>query len=794
MSGAAGSGRPFVGRVETVEALNRRFADARAGTGGVTLLLGDTGVGKSTLVASLVRDARARGIRVLTGRAAAVDAPPPFSLVQSAIESARDDPVLRSDENPALGGDQYLIGFALRLGETDLPVPVGLEERLLEVLGGTGDRGRMSPDRVLTGISERFLEFTRHGPTVIVLDDLDRADDSSLAAVEFFANELKDRPLWILATGRPYATLSELRRVRLEKFEAATRAQRIALRTMSSGEVADYLRMDDPSREFSPGEVARRHSETGGNPLLLRQLDRRISSGGEGRIRSGSNLPRLDEEAQRTLDVASVLGPEFPFDLLLRATGDDEERLTEVVGYLVGRGLLYERPGEIYEFPEDRLREEAYGQITELRRRLLHRRAGEALEAMGSPNRTRIYALGRHFYLGRVGGKSVQYNRVAAEIAERALAPEVAREHLSRALESQRDLRRDDHDAESELVLDLARVNEELGRLEEAEEILRQFLDREKNDPHLSPHRRATLEIFLGRVLVDRGDLPAASELAQKILGASGLEDQLLVRVGAHHLLGQSLYYDGRYPEALAHHGEEVRLAQEVGDPHVLARGRVWRVASLAMMGQTEEAIAEAREVTAARDEWGSARESAQAHLFFGDILADARSPPAEREEAIGEYAKAIQFAEKVQDPRRVGWALYKTSELLREKGRLEEASERVRQACDIFGRIGDKVGLSVSIKVRGQIEMDRGSFDLAEADLLEAQRLLRGLNHTLEEIDVLLRLAQLSRARGDRAGAERLVAELERQNLRKARPDLEKELDQLQRALGVTGGDATVP
>ncbi len=277
MAAEAGSARPFVGRVETVEALHRRFEDARAGTGGVTLLVGGTGVGKSALVAELVRDIRARGVRVLLGRALALDDPPPFSLIRSVIQSAHDDPTLQPTEPRSLGADQFLIGFAPRLGEPAFPSPTGMEERLLEVLGETDERGESSRERVLTGIAEQFLEFTRHGPTVLVLEDLHRADESSLAAVEFLANQLQNRPLWVLATSRPYGSLTESGRARLEGFESATRARRILLRPMTSGEVADYLRMTDPSREYSPEEVARRYSETGGNPLLLQQLDRRIS-------------------------------------------------------------------------------------------------------------------------------------------------------------------------------------------------------------------------------------------------------------------------------------------------------------------------------------------------------------------------------------------------------------------------------------------------------------------------------------------------------------------------------------
>jgi len=790
MATEAGSRRPFIGRVETVEALHRRFEDARAGTGGVTLLVGGTGVGKSALVADLVRDIRARGVRVLVGRALALDDPPPFSLIRSAIQSAHDDPTIRSDEQPTLGGDAFLIGFAPRLGEPTFPAPAGLEERLLEALGETDERGETSRERVLSGIAEQFLEFTRRGPMVVVLEDLHRADESSVAAVEYVANQLQNQPLWILATSRPYASLSESGRARLEAFEGATHARRIVLRPMTSGEVADYLRMSDPSREFSPEEVARRYSETGGNPLLLQQLDRRISVTEE-TGRPGAALPPLDPEAHRTLDVAAVLGPEFPFGILLRASGEDEERLAEAVDRLVAHGLLYERPGELLAFPEDRLRDEAYSRLTESRRRLLHRRAGEALEAMGNADLTTIYALARHFYLGRADEKSVQYNRIAAEIANRALAPDVARDHLARALESQRALNPDDRDTESELVLELARTTNELGRLQEAEGLLHDLLDHGKDDPRLSARSRATLEIYLARVLSDRGDWRAAGEVAQKVLSSAGLETQLLVQLGAHRLLGEAFFYEGRYPEAFAEHTEEIRLAREAGNERAVALGQSRRAGVLGMMNQPEKAITEAREAAAALERVGPARESAQAHLFLGVLLTNLPSPPPHHEEAIAEFAEAIRLAEKAQDPRRVGWALFNTADILRDAGQFEEAVEKSERAREILLRIGDKFGLVQAIITRGKIAIDRSEYDLAEADLLEAYRLVRELNAPADEVDVVLRLAQLSYARGDRASARRRVVELERRNLPAIRPDIADDFERLRRALVAREGEA---
>lgn len=786
MADEAGSRPPFVGRSETVDILHRRFEDARAGAGGVTLLVGGTGVGKSALVAALAEEIRARGDRVLVGKAPALDAPPPFSLVRSAFQSAQERTRPSANESSRLGGEPFLIGFAPGLGAPSGDAPVDIDEWLLEALGETENRGGMARERVLTGIADQILKFTQQGPTVLILEDLNRADESSLAAVEVLAKELEHQPLWILATTRPFGTLTEVGRSRLERFESATHARQVPLRPLSPGEVAEYLRVNDPTRIITPEEVTRRHSESGGNPLLLQQLDGRVSTGAV----PGEGLSRLDEEAHRLLEVAAVLGTELPFDLLLRASGEDEERLTEVVDRLVGQGLLLEWPGELLAFPEDRLRGEVYDHLAEDRRRLLHRRAGEALEGLGTADVPTVYALARHFYLGQSDERSLQYNRLAAELAERALAPDDARSHFARALESQRRLDPDDIEGESNLVLQLGSVSYELGRLEEAEGVLGRFLDRTKEDPRLSARFRATLEILLAQVLSARGDVRASARLAETLLSSPELEGDTLVRIGAHHQLGLSLYYEGRYPESLAHHTEELRLAREVGNERVIAHALMWHSGVLAMLGQPDPALVEAREVAAMLDRTGSAADSAQGHLFLGNMLADNRSTPRIREEALAELRETVRWGIEAQDPRRVGWAFYHTAELLREEGQFEEAAEKAQWAYDTLGRIGDQAGQSVSIKVRGQAAMARGDYDQAEADLLEAHRLLGGLRRTLWEIDVVLRLAQLSFARGDLAGARNYVTELERENLMAARPDLAGEFRQLQDSLATQKGD----
>jgi tetratricopeptide (TPR) repeat protein len=794
---AEAGGRPWVGRVEAVEALHRRFEDARAGNGGVTLLVGDTGVGKSTLVGGLVRDMRRRGVRVLEGRAPAVDAPPPFALIRGALEGAREGggPEVEASAGGFLEPpDAVLIGFAPRMDDGALSPPVRIEERLLSALETADERGEALRDPLWAGIAQQFDEFTRRGPTVLLLEDLHRADTLSLEAVEFIARQLQNRPLWILATVRPYSSLPASRRGRLEEFESRTQARRILLRPLTSGEVGDYLRDREPGRDFSAEDIARRYSETGGNPLLLEQLDRRLRAPGAAPPAADGTeppVPALDEAEDRSLAVAAVIGPEVSFQLLLRASGEEEERLAETVDRLVGRGLLLERPGELLTFADDRVRERVYSGLTESRRRLLHRRVGEALEATGSADIATLYALARHYYLGKVDEKSLQYNRAAAEVAGRAYSPEVAREHLERALESLRRLRPDDLEEETELVLELAQQVDHAGQLQEAEQIMRSHLGRRGLAGRLPPSVLALLELYLARIQTDRGEWRAAVETTERLLASPGLADHPAVLLGVHHLRGEALYYEGRYAEALEEHTRELAIARETHNEYAVARGQVRRANVLAMLGRAGEALQDAHDAARTLEHLGDAREAAHAHLFIGVVRAGEGKGPERWTEAIAEFGEAVRLAEKAHDQRRVGWALFNTADILREAGQFDEAAEKNARSRAILERVGDRFGLVQSMIVEGKLLLDRGEYDRAETELLEAYRLVRELKAPADEVDVVLRLAQLSYARGDRASARRRVRELERQNLSALRPDVAEDFERLKSALQTRTGEA---
>jgi tetratricopeptide (TPR) repeat protein/energy-coupling factor transporter ATP-binding protein EcfA2 len=790
MAAQVDDGRPFLGRMEAVEALYRRFEDARAGTGGVTLLVGATGTGKSTLIRQLEKTFRSRGAQVLVGRAPALDVPPPFTLIRSAIESVHH--LAEADPGAPLGGgtgsESVLIGFAPRLHADDTGPPVRIEERLLTELEEAEGRTELSREPLWSGIVEQFLQVARHGPTVLILEDLHRSDDLSLEALEYLAGRLEDRPFWILATSRPFEALAESRRMRLEAFEGAVRARRTMLRPFNAVEVADYLRWREPERSFTSEEVQRRFSETGGNPLLLEQFDRRFpepaATDSEATTAgAAADTAELGEEDQRVLAVAAVLGSEFPFTILLRASGEEEELLAESVDRLVGRGLLFERAGEVLAFSDDRIRARTYAQLTESRRRLLHRRAGEALEVVGSADVGMIYALAQHFYLGKVDEKSVAYSRAAAEIAERVYAHETVQLHLERALEGFRRLHPEDADGETELMLELALEIDHQGRFREAEKLLRDHLAR-RGSERISPPIRAMAELYIAQSQADQGEWGLVAETTDRVLGSSDLASRPHVALALHRLRGESLYYMGKYPESLAEHAEEFRIAQAAGNERAMALSRSRRANVLAMTHEVESAMSEAREAARILEQLGDAREAAHAHLFLGVMYAGQPPSPEKYDLAEAQFSESIRLAERAHDQRRVGWALFNSADVLREAGHLDMATEKVRRAREILEELGDRFGVVQSRIIQGKIELDQERYDAAEADLLEAYRLVRELRAPADEVDVLLRLAQLSFARGDRASARRRVDELERLNVRTLRPDVAGDFDRLVEAL----------
>jgi tetratricopeptide (TPR) repeat protein len=797
--------RPVIGRSEVVETLRRRRDRVRQRRGAFTLLEGAPGVGKTTLFAAVLAEAERDRFQVLRGHSLSLENPPPFHLVREAIGAA-----------PAVEGRAVAVGGAAPLvyipsvakGTLSLgfvPYAVGHGEGTsgressepdlaFESLRSEAESTAISRSRLIAEIADRLFEVADEGPTLLALEDIQAADEASLEFLEYLAPLLADRPIWVLATLAPIDALPPERRERLGRLAAATGAERVSVRPLSVSEVAEFVRALDPRRAFTAEEVTRWHGQTGGNPLFLEQilLARREPERPTVAHPAASDAERLSryleerlldlsEEDRRTMTIAAVLGKEFSFALLLQASGEPEEALSEIIQRLVERGVLRERPGETLEFPRDDVRTKVYAGLTETRRRILHKRAGEALEELGGRDVASVYALARHFYLGRADAKAVEYNRRAADFAARTFAPHIALLHLERALECHRRVAPGDVATELDLTLEIALQLDRVGELGRAEALLRETMARPDFPRVATATQRATFPIHLARILTDEGQWEAAERIGGEILHGLAPDAPAPVQIAVRRLLGEVLYYRGDYPGSLAHHDAALELARAQRNEREIALETVRRANVLGMIpGRFEEALVAYRAAVDELIRLGDDAEAAYTLLFMGVVLSQHRRT----EEGLLALRRAAELAEKANDARRLGWSLFNIADLSQEKGDIEGARDANRRSREILKRVGDRYGLAQTYIIGGKIELAASNLGSAEQELAEASRIVQELHTEADELEVILRLGELAFARADLPTARQRAAELRARGLDRLRPDLSEDLARLESRL----------
>ena len=183
---------PLVGRDSEQANLRRAVDEALNGHGGLALVAGEAGVGKSRLVAEIGGEAGARGMRVLTGHCVEMDSAPPYlpyvEMIEQAVSGPRSPLALRE----ALGDvapEIARIAPALRRFFPDIAQPVELP-----------------PELARRYLWNSFHEFVARGaqtqPLLLVLEDLHWADESTLLLTEYLAPLLPEMPVQIIGTYR----------------------------------------------------------------------------------------------------------------------------------------------------------------------------------------------------------------------------------------------------------------------------------------------------------------------------------------------------------------------------------------------------------------------------------------------------------------------------------------------------------------------------------------------------------------------------------------------------------------
>ncbi len=509
-----------------------------------------------------------------------------------------------------------------------------------------------------------------------------------------------------------------------------------------------------------------------------------MPEGGDAPRSEGKGAPagpeELGTEARRLLAYASAVGPEFDFPLLVAAMGIDEEILAEQVEQLVLAGVLVERPGgDRFAFVEEEFRGRVYRSLTESRLRVLHRKIAEVLERMHpDPPPLVLAELGRHYFLGKVPPKSLEYNRRAAQAAREADEPEVAANHLQRVLLDLAQMGGDRRREQAEVAEALGDLYYSVGNFAAADRAFGEALEPLGTD---EPRIRARLLLARAEVARENLDVDASVRgalAAQKLFEGAG--DRLGV-AQTYRLLGRLEFQRGAYREAL---DESMRALDQLGgaqDLRFLGRLSIDIGNSFALLGPEVRSVAiewYERAVDRLR-EAGDWAELARAYHNLGVAVGETQP-----QDGLDYLEKARDAGERAHDIRSAGRALLSGVEMRLALGQLEEAERDNEQAGRLLSRLSDDLGLEQIAQNRGLISEKRGQWEEAERAYTEAAEMCERLRLPADRAEVEYYLARLRFKTRDLTGARTAYREAARLGLPEARPHLATAFDELGRQL----------
>ena len=462
-----------IGRESELSVLSDRMAKARAGIGGVIVIEGDAGIGKTTLVNRTAVQARGAGMIVLAGAGDSTDQTTAYlawrRVFLDLIE--RSDLTLRAAAGRSSSSgsavefvDGHSGNATIRLSAFVRLAPL-LEDMLgLEAVDNNETallRGQPRADALARLLRDLLLEAAKSAPIVVVMEDMHWLDPTSLS---FFADLGASRaPLMLLgatrgpdanpAVRKSSAQLEDVQWLRPEPMNAAETGGLLA-RTLGARQADDDL-------------AAMFRDRTGGNPLFVEELSRMAFANRllfiDGAVQARSSVAVIRDELndilerqglpgtiegviRRRLDglshqdvsvlrAASVVGQSF--DRNLCSVGAPTLPPAEVersLAALVGLGVIEpsNRTPDEFVFRHEVLRDVVYNTMSFAERRQLHDAIGSWIEQ--HPHAEDVSALlGRHFLHAQKTGKAIGYLIAAGEIAIRRYANAEAAELLTRA-------------------------------------------------------------------------------------------------------------------------------------------------------------------------------------------------------------------------------------------------------------------------------------------------------------------------------------------------------------------------
>ncbi|PKB72109.1 MAG: hypothetical protein BZY87_01875 [SAR202 cluster bacterium Io17-Chloro-G6] len=467
--------------------------EAMSGHGRVVMLAGEPGIGKTRLAQELTYHASSLGVETFWGWCQEQQGAPSYwpwvQPIRSYVQRA-DAELLAAQMGPGAADILEIIPEVReKLSDLELPTPVEPEQARF---------------RLFNSIATFLTNVAQSQSLILVLDDLQWADQPSLLLLEFLARQVSDSKIMVLGIYRDIEiSRSHSLSNTLAQLAGSEVFHREALEGLESDDVVHWIRNVRGSEP--PPQLAQaiyRHTE--GNPFFMTEVmrlleEKREANGGlEADVPNGLEIPRnvlevigqrlnrLSQECQGILATAAVIGRQFDFGMLRILSQDiTEVQLLELVDEALAAYLIQEVPGQgdVYRFNHALVQQTLLERLSTSRRVRLHARIGETLEALyGDQSGDHTTELAYHFAQAEAvtgPSKVVSYSFQAGERALDRYAWEDALEHFRLGLTAKgldlNGLGPAPDQIAAELFFGLGRAQLAIGQLSQASDVMTSF-------------------------------------------------------------------------------------------------------------------------------------------------------------------------------------------------------------------------------------------------------------------------------------------------------------------------------
>ncbi|HMV86452.1 MAG TPA: AAA family ATPase [Blastocatellia bacterium] len=755
----------LAGRQTEMAQLQGDYRRALAGTGHTVLMIGDPGVGKTQLAREFANWARAEGAVCLYTQFFDYQASrlAPYEVFLDLLRNILGVTAVNRE-------DCDLRVLARNHFNVNLPEELFIDARVTGQLRLSGTTGTLRLDdlpprktgplslqrttgalatpisRPVTPISQCLIRASRQRPLVLILDDIQWADETSREVIGHLMRTVQSEPLMLLCLARAEALNDRESKFAewLKRLAGYRSYTTLTLNPLDeSACVAAIEAIFGNQIIVPPADFKRLHAITGGNPYFLVemlrllvaekaiQFDAKANPAWQWRgikdlslpvtvvMAAQAKLDRLSSEVREIAECAAVIGDEFRIETLAVMTGINEDDIERLVMEGARRGVLAERgvsADNDARFHHNTLRQVLYDSLPPRRRKRLHSQAAQAIESLCQFEPDRIAeALSAHYEAANLWEKAFDWSMRAWQAAGSRLSW-------------------------SEAMICVERAARAAAALEQG------------SGNQLPPAERLNLLLAFGETHFALGNLKEsdaaygeAATLARGLNDRSALATALLQQ-------GQTRMSLSLYQESAAVTEQALELYRATNDQEGAALALLQLGGIQVRQGNYEAAIALAQQALE-----GVALNSQVAAIAFG-LLGWARALQGHYTEGVPLLERAIEYLSSVGDVQRRALLLRRSHWAELSRGNYEAAIELAIRARDDAHRLGDVTSEAKMEIGIGQARIAQGLCAEAIEILNRAKERLRAAGNTNGEAECLWLLGRAHCESGQLAEARKLL------------------------------------